>query len=71
VSEKMTRKELADKVDWEGGVHEAIAGYGIPPARLPGDVPADVLEAWKRVYDSTSDIDLIDDWLYPTEPDQE
>ena len=66
---KMTREELAAKVDWEGGVHEAIACYGLSPELLPEDTPAEVRDAWTIIYHSGDDADVIADWLYPSGPD--
>lgn len=60
----MTRQELADKVDWEGGIAEAITGYGIGPANLPDDMPDDVHSAWMRLYNRGTDIGIISEWLY-------
>jgi hypothetical protein len=59
----MTREELAGKVDWEGGVSEAITGYGMSTRNLPDDAPEAVRSAWQRVYDMASDIELIEHWL--------
>lgn len=59
----MTREELAAKVDWEGGVHEAIAGYGLPPELLPEDVPVSVLAAWQNIYATDRDARIIEKWL--------
>lgn len=59
----MNREELAAKVDWEGGVLEAITGYGLSVDRLPEDVPLVIREAWQRVYDIAADACLIEDWL--------
>jgi hypothetical protein len=55
--------DLVAKVEWEGGVTEAIAGYGIPPSRLPDDVPEEVREAWRRIYDIRDDVNLVSRWL--------
>lgn len=63
MSERWTREELAAKVDWEGGISETITGYGIPPDRLPHDVPQEVADAWWRVYSTREDLDIIDRWL--------
>lgn len=61
--ERWTREELAGKVEWEGGVPEAITGYGISPRDLPESTPPEVMRAWIAVYESRKDIDLIDHWL--------
>jgi hypothetical protein len=59
----MTRDELAAKVDYEGGVAEAIAGYGMSLAWLPDDTPDYIRAAWKRVYDIQPDVEVIEEWL--------
>jgi hypothetical protein len=58
-----TKQELATKIDWEGGVSDAITGYGIKSCDLPDGTPLHVREAWERVEGSGSDIDLIQEWL--------
>lgn len=56
-------QDLTAKVDYEGGVAEAIIGYGISASRLPEGVPADVVASWERVYSLSGDVDLISRWL--------
>lgn len=60
----MTREELAGKVEWEGGIAEAITGYGLPASCLPDDVPWEVYEAWQRLSDARHFITTIEGWLY-------
>lgn len=64
-----TPQELAGKVDWEGGVTEAILGYGIKSEDLPEATPAEIVEAWKRVEAVGPDVDKIQNWL--PEPGEE
>lgn len=62
----MNRAELADKVEWEGGVPEAILGRGISPDELPDDVPPEVSYAWHELYGNGRwHVQVIEDWLYP------
>ena len=61
--EKWTKEEVYDKVDWEGGIHEAICGYGISPAVLPEDTPPDVIVAWTALYENDP-TKVIARWLY-------
>lgn len=63
MTERWTRQEVAGKVDWEGGVADAIQGYGLDVDVLPEDTPTEVVEAWIRVRESRKDVDLIADWL--------
>lgn len=63
MSERWTKEEVRDKVDWEGGVAEALTGYGIDSSVLPDDTPDDIVEAWDRVYFSRQDVDKIERWL--------
>lgn len=46
---RYTKKELAQKVDWEGGVAESINGYGIPFTSLPEDAPFEIVQAWQAI----------------------
>lgn len=63
MSDRYTHAELADKVDWEGGIYEAITGYGIPSDCLPLDAPESVREAWARIEETSADADVIQEWL--------
>lgn len=57
-------RELADKVDYEGGILEAICGYGIPANELPGDTPTEVVVAWMKLYlEVPGLVEIIRDWL--------
>jgi len=58
------KQALRDKVDWEGGVTEAILGYGIPTSDLPPETPAAIADAWKRVEAIKDDHRLICGWLW-------
>lgn len=60
-----SREDLAAKVDDEGGVSEAINGYGIGSDDLPEDTPADIVAAWRRVESTYDEIRCIENWLYP------
>lgn len=64
MSERYTKDELASKVDWEGGVAEAITGYGISVDALPEDAPTWVRANWKVVQESGPAIRRINEWLY-------
>jgi hypothetical protein len=64
MAERYTKEDLAAKVDWEGGVAEAITGYGISPDALPEDAPSHIKANWKVVYESGRAIQLINEWLY-------
>jgi hypothetical protein len=39
VSNKYTAQEFADKVEWEGGLYEAVTGYGLKASDLDDDAP--------------------------------
>jgi len=60
---RYTHAELAAKVEWEGGVYDAICDYGIPTTRLPEGTPIEVLLAWEHVATSRIYRDVIDAWL--------
>jgi len=63
MSEKWTKEELADKVEWEGGVYDAVCLYGLKPEYLPDDTPPEVVEAWTALYNSDP-IKIINNWLF-------
>lgn len=58
-----SKQDLAAKIDWEGGVTEAINGYGISHETLPDDTPIDIFNAWVRVEAIAADVDKIYEWL--------
>lgn len=65
MSTRYENKEgLAEKVDWEGGVAEAINGYGIHSDELPEGTPQAIVEAWQRVEAVGAYIHAIENWLY-------
>lgn len=59
-----SKEELAGKVDWEGGVAEAINGYGIRSDELPEGTPQAIVEAWQRVESVGAYVNAIENWLY-------
>ena len=59
-----SKQALADKVDWEGGVAEAIMGYGISSEELPKDTPDEIVEAWKEAEKAKAAFDKINDWIW-------
>lgn len=62
-------QELADKIDWEGGLTAFVFGYGISLEDLPGDMPGDIRDAFARILAVHEDIRLIREYL--PEPDGE
>lgn len=67
MSGEWTREELAEKVESEGGVCNAIIGYGLESVLLPADVPAEVQLAWRQVYTARHAVAVVYAWLYPDE----
>jgi hypothetical protein len=63
-TDRMTREELADKIDWEGGVEEAINGYGLGVSVLPDDAPDSIKADWQAIRDTRAAIGRIQEWLY-------
>lgn len=57
------REDLAAKVEWEGGVSDAILDYGITHDQLPEGTPTEVVEAWKRVEEVSPDERMLGLWL--------
>lgn len=63
MADKMTREEIAAKVEWEGGLGETINGYGLNSSVLPDDCPENVRNAWMNVEAINVDLDVINNWL--------
>lgn len=59
----MTIEELAAKIEWEGGIVDAVE-YGIHADDLPAETPLAIREAWQRVEDALTDENLILRWLW-------
>lgn len=59
----MTIEELASKIEWEGGIMEAV-DYGIKVADLPEDIPVEIRDAWQRMRNVLADVDLVQRWLW-------
>jgi hypothetical protein len=59
-----SKEELASKVDWEGGVTEAINGYGIGADELPEGTPLEIVTAWRMVEAVDDPVSTIRRWLY-------
>jgi hypothetical protein len=60
----MNKHDLANKVDWEGGVWEAICGYGMDDSWLPENTPQEIRDAWNRVRATEQDVRVINEWLW-------
>lgn len=48
MKKKLTTKEFANKVEWEGGLYDAVAGYGLNEADLDYDANPSL---WQLVFD--------------------
>ena len=46
----MTPQDLVEKIDYEGGIYEAVAGYGLSKDSLTKATPAQQA-AWSKVVD--------------------
>lgn len=55
--------DLHDKIEWEGGLLDAIHGYGIHEENLPSTTPRKVTEAWGRLDNMHDDIAFVEEWL--------
>jgi hypothetical protein len=60
--ERMTKAELAARIDWEGGVMEAVE-YGVKVGDLPVNTPEEVLDAWQQLQEAVPCFDVIYRWL--------
>jgi hypothetical protein len=54
-----TMADLRDKVDWEGGLYEALK-YGIHF----DDVPEEIREDWKKAIEAAKILDRVEDRLW-------
>ncbi len=61
---KISKEDLAAKIDWEGGLAESIFGYGMKSSELPDNAPAAVKQAWKQLEEVRPQADLINKWLW-------
>lgn len=57
------RSTLAEKVDWDGGVVDAILG-GLNSDWVPLTAPSEIVAAWDRISAIRSDVRMINDWLW-------
>lgn len=68
MSRYASRQELANKIDYEGGLCEAAFGYGIDADDMPeGDT--ELFEAWKRLDACRPVIDAVSKLLPDPGPD--
>lgn len=57
-------EDLAAKIEWEGGITEAILDYGIKSEDLPEGTPDEVVKAWQLIETDTAQaVKVISDWL--------
>jgi hypothetical protein len=59
-----SRDELQGKVEWEGGVSEAIFSYGLTADDLPPGTPWEVVKAWRMLEAAREAEEIISVWLY-------
>ena len=61
---KLDKAQLAAKIDWEGGILDTIADYGLRAEALPDDTPAEVVSAWENITTHVPAwVDVIEAWL--------
>lgn len=58
-------KDLAQKINWEGGVTEFIHSYGTRKEDLPDDLPIDVRIDFEILLEPAYEFSLrrVEDWL--------
>lgn len=56
-----TRQELAEKIDWEGGLEEFAFGYGVNLEDLPDD---EIRELFAKLLEVAPVLDQINRLLY-------
>jgi len=60
----VTREDLAAKADWEGGLCEAIFGYGLKSSDLPKNAPSEIKQAFRALEAVKPQVDLLNKWLF-------
>jgi hypothetical protein len=55
--------DLYDKIQWEGGVLDAIFSYGIKSNDLPKDTPLDIVLLWAKLESLEGEVRLVELWL--------
>lgn len=60
---KYTKNQLANKIDWEGGLYEFVNGYGLDIVDLPEDTPSEIVIAFRRIKEVEQYEHIIWDWL--------
>ena len=55
--------DVRDKVDWEGGIADAIIGYGLTASNLPENAPPEVVEAWLAIEAVVPHVRTISAWF--------
>ena len=63
MSRYQTLEDLAAKIDWEGGIAEAVA-YGIKHTDIPDGHP-DLAAAWARLEDVHAEMECLCDEIHP------
>lgn len=58
-----TAKDLAFKIQWEGGATNFVFGYGIGSQDYPEDIPEHVLGAFLMLGVAQQFADTIDEWV--------
>lgn len=59
----MTKQDLADKIDWEGGLCAFVNGYGLNIDELPPDTPDDIIAAFVEIINTRQSEAKIYEWL--------
>ena len=54
---------VAAKIDWEGGIFDAINNYGLSSDDVKDAVPPEVLEAWKVIESVRPAAVVIATWM--------
>lgn len=60
-NKKYTVEEFADKVNWEGGLFEAITGYGLSWTDLDDDAPAGLVGLLKNYEVKAKQAEALED----------
>lgn len=57
-------RELAAKMDSEGGLADLLFGYGLSPDDLPDDMPGSIWDKINTLLDIKPLYDEVQSWLY-------
>ncbi len=58
-----SKEDLANAIDWEGGIFALVLDYGLSIEDLPPNTPEDIIEAFNELIAIGVYTQKISDWL--------